>query len=98
MTGFFKVILSNKSGEIWNIGNPKNEISMINLIRIFNLLNKRNNRYKLINYPKNYPGNEPRRRCPDISKAEKELNFKPKVDIKEGLFRMLKYNNLLNKK
>ena len=94
MTGFLKVILSKKSGEIWNIGNPNNEINMINLVRIFNnLLNKRNS-YKLINYPKHYPADEPIRRCPDISKSIKYLSFKPKIGLKTGIERMIKYNKL----
>lgn len=95
MTGFFKIIFSNKSNEIWNIGNPKNEISMIDLVKIFNSLTKTKNKYELINYPKNYPANEPIRRCPNISKVKKKLNFNPKIEIKEGILRMLKYNNLL---
>lgn len=94
MTGFLKVILSNMSGEIWNIGNPNNEINMINLIKIFNNLLNRKNSYKLINYPKHYPADEPIRRCPDISKSIKYLNFKPKIDVKTGIERMIKYNNL----
>ena len=67
---------------------------MINLVRIFNnLLNKRNS-YKLINYPKHYPADEPIRRCPDISKSIKYLSFKPKIGLKTGIERMIKYNKL----
>jgi len=98
MTGFFKVILSNKYGRIWNIGNPNNEISMINLIKIFNSILKKGNKYKLINYPKNYPADEPMRRCPDITQSRKNLNFKPKIGIKQGILRMIKYNELNIKK
>jgi UDP-glucuronate decarboxylase len=98
MTGFFKVILSNISGKIWNIGNPNNEINMLNLVKVINNISKRKNKYKLIKYPKNYPADEPKRRCPDISQAKKYLNFNPKVDIKLGIARMLKYNDLILKK
>lgn len=94
ITGFFKVILSNKYGKIWNIGNPNNEINMINLIKIFNSILKNKNKYKLIDYPKNYPADEPMRRCPDITQSRKNLNFKPKIGIKQGILRMLEYNKL----
>ena len=53
---------------------------------------------KLIKYPKNYPADEPKRRCPDIGQAKKYLNFNPKIDIKLGIARMLKYNGLILKK
>ena len=42
---------------------------------------------KLINYPDNYPQDEPRRRCPDLSKIKKELGYVQKVGLKEGLKR-----------
>ncbi len=35
-------------------------------------------------YPKNYPGGEPQRRCPDLSKI-KQLGYEPEVDLKTGL-------------
>ena len=98
MTGFFKVILSSKIGEIWNIGNPFNEINMINLVKVFNKILNKENKYKLINYPKNYPADEPIRRCPDINQSRKYLNFNPKISIETGIARMLKCNNLLIKK
>ena len=98
MTGFFKVILSNITGKIWNIGNPYNEINMLNLVKVINNILKRENKYKLIKYPKNYPADEPKRRCPDIGQAKKYLNFNPKIDIKLGIARMLKYNGLTLKK
>jgi UDP-glucuronate decarboxylase len=94
ITGFFKIILSNKYGRIWNIGNPYNEINMINLIKIFNSNLKNKNKYKLIDYPRNYPADEPMRRCPDITQSRKNLNFKPKIGIKQGILRMLEYNKL----
>ena len=31
----------------------------------------------------------PKRRCPDITKARKLLNYEPKVDIEEGIKRYL---------
>ena len=36
-------------------------------------------------YPKEYPPDEPRRRCPDINKAKIKLNYNPKISLKKGL-------------
>lgn len=98
MTGFFKVILSNVNGNIWNIGNPRNEINMLKLVKVFDNILRKKNKYKLIKYPKNYPTDEPKRRCPNIDKAKRYLNFKPQINIKLGISRMLEYNNLIIKK
>mgnify|MGYP001304472924 CR=1 FL=1 len=98
MSGFYKIILNGKSGNIYNIGNPYNEISMIKLVKIFDkLLNKKNN-FKLINYPKHYPADEPKRRCPDITQAKKHTNYNPKISVTEGILRTLDYNNISAKK
>ena len=32
-----------------------------------------------INYPKTYPADEPKRRCPSIDKAKLHLNYQPKL-------------------
>lgn len=40
-------------------------------------------------YPKNYPAGEPQRRCPDLTKINKELNYTPKVDLETGLKRTI---------
>ena len=48
------------------------------------ILNKKIKMQK-INYPKTYPADEPKRRCPSIDKAKLHLNYHPKIDLKEGL-------------
>ena len=98
MIGFLKIILIGKSGSIYNIGNPYNEISMIKLVKIFDQLLNKENKYKLINYPKHYPADEPRRRCPDISQSKKHVNYFPKVSVKEGIIRTLKFNKISAKR
>ena len=94
MIGFLRVILLGKFGEIYNIGNQFNEISMIKLVKIFDNLLKKKNKFKLIDYPKNYPADEPMRRCPNINKAIHDTKYYPKVSVKEGVYRVLKYNKL----
>ena len=37
------------------------------------------------------PGDDPCRRKPDITLAKKELNWEPKVDIRDGLAQTIEY-------
>ena len=89
-TGFFKVLLSNESGEIYNIGNPHHgEINLLELAQaVVELFNGRPVIAK-IPYPAEYPADEPTRRCPDITKATRKLKYLPVVDLKTGLNRTL---------
>jgi len=41
----------------------------------------------LISYPDNYPQDEPRRRCPDLTKITTDLGYKPVINLKSGLRR-----------
>jgi UDP-glucuronate decarboxylase len=41
------------------------------------------------------PQDDPRQRCPDISRARKLLHWQPKVDLKEGLQRTIAYFDAL---
>ena len=47
--------------------------------------------YKITPYPIEYPPDEPQRRCPDIAKAKKDLNYFPKVNLEDGLRNYLKW-------
>ena len=83
--GFIKIIIKGKSGEAYNIGNPKPEISMLYLHKISEKILNKKIKMQKINYPKTYPGDEPRRRCPNIDKARKHLNYSPKINFQIGL-------------
>jgi|GEM_PF-71151 UDP-glucuronate decarboxylase len=101
--GFFKVLLKGRNGEVYNIGNDKPELGMYELAVIIAGLLKNNVQPRRKSYPKDYPAGEPQRRCPDIAKAEKELEFKPRIGLDEGLSRTIKwfkeeYKDLLLKK
>lgn len=88
-TGFLKVLLKGKPGEVYNIGSQDNEISMKNLAELFIKIEGSGAKYELIPYPANYPGGEPQRRCPDITKAKRDLAFDPKVNLEQGLKRFI---------
>jgi UDP-glucuronate decarboxylase len=53
---------------------------------------KKEIKVELIEYPSTYPADEPNRRCPDISRISKDLNYKPKVKLDDGLSRFLKWS------
>jgi UDP-glucuronate decarboxylase len=45
------------------------------------------------------PSDDPRRRCPDITLADTELGWKPKVHLEQGLIKTISYfENLLHKR
>ena len=91
MVGFLLVILNGIPGETYNIGNSTPEISMLDLVNTIEKIYSKRIPFNLINYPDNYPADEPNRRAPDISKASKQLAYEPKVSLEEGLKRFFKW-------
>lgn len=89
MTGFLKVLLLGTPGHAYNIGNEDNEISMSDLAKMFVEIEGGGASFKLIPYPENYPAGEPQRRCPDLSKAKKDLSYDAKMSLREGLGRFI---------
>lgn len=90
MAGFFKVLLSAPAGEIYNVGQDKEEVSMMTLATmIADLFPQQDVRAKLVQYPESYPADEPRRRCPDLTKIKRNLGYAPRVALAEGLSRTL---------
>lgn len=91
ITAFFKVLLSRKNGEVYNVGNDDNELNMMTLAQIISELFKGKVEIKSIDYPATYPQGDPRRRSPDLSKIRTFLGYKPDVDLKVGLKRTLRW-------
>ena len=89
MNGFLRVIASGVPGEAYNIGNPKPEISMLDLVKGMEKAAGRKFDYNIVEYPDSYPADEPLRRCPDITKARRQVGFEPAVDLDDGLKRFL---------
>jgi len=74
------------SGQVFNIGNPK-EISILELTRkIKELLNCRS-KIKFLPLPED----DPKRRCPDISKAKEILRWEPTVKLADGLNKTIEW-------
>ena len=93
LTGFFKVFLRGVPGEAYNIGNPKPEVSMIDLAETLKSISPNEIKYNMIEYPDSYPADEPMRRSPDIRKAFLQLGFEPIVTLEEGLSRFLSWTD-----
>ena len=93
ITGLFKVILDGKKGEVYNIGNPSPEVSILDIVNSIQQVLKRDISFDVVQYPESYPSDEPHRRCPDIQKARDEINYNPEINFDEGLKRFLTWTN-----
>ena len=69
-----------------NIGNP-NECSMLELAGI--IIELTGSRSRIVHRP--LPENDPRRRRPDISRAQELLSWAPRTRLKDGLIRTISY-------
>jgi len=69
-----------------NIGNPE-EISVRELASI--IIELTGSRSRIVD--RELPENDPRQRCPDISKAEELLQWSPRVYLRAGLSRTIAY-------
>ena len=69
-----------------NLGNPI-EYKIIELAEM--IIKLTNSKSKIIN--KNLPTDDPIRRKPDISKAKKDINWEPSIDVTDGLKKTIDY-------
>jgi UDP-glucuronate decarboxylase len=86
ITGFLKILLLGKIGNVYNIGCEKPEITMKDLAElVLKISGNQKSKVEIVPYPSYYPSTEPARRCPDISKAKDELGYSPRVSLEEGI-------------
>jgi UDP-glucuronate decarboxylase len=79
----------NNSGSVKgpiNLGNP-NEFSMLELAKKVILLTNSNSKLEFLDLPTD----DPKQRRPDISKASKNLDWRPEVELTEGLTKTIDY-------
>lgn len=69
-----------------NLGNP-NEFSMLELAKQVILLTNSNSKLEFLDLP----ADDPKQRRPDISKANMNLDWRPKVELTEGLTKTIGY-------
>lgn len=90
--GIIKVFEKGKPGETYNLGNPE-EIMILEAAQLVKKLTGSGSPFVFNPLPQG----DPKRRCPDISKAKKELDWQPKVTLKEGLRKTIAwFSNLSN--
>lgn len=88
---FLLILTEGKNPDVYNIGNPTPEISIFELATLFLKINDIEGQIETINYPSQYPTDDPSRRCPNINKLQSEFNFKPMVDLAEGITRFSRW-------
>ena len=81
-------MMNNEQGFIGpvNLGNPS-ERTILDFAKL--IIEMTDSNSKIVYKP--LPGDDPTQRKPDISLAKKELDWEPKVDIKEGLNKTIEY-------
>lgn len=90
IVAILRILGESENSDVFNIGNPEPEISMLDLANKFIQVGGfTNSQIKLIEYPSKYPKDDPSRRCPDISKLVSKLSFKPEVTLEQGLQRFI---------
>ena len=94
ITGYFKVLVSGRPGEAYNVGIQEPEISMASLAELMagtarGLLGYRGRVRLGQSQEAAYLVDNPNRRCPIIDKIRNELAFTPRVAIDEGIWRTL---------
>lgn len=83
--GLYKALLSDQTGPI-NLGNPQ-EITLLELAK--NVIEQTASRSQIVFEP--LPIDDPVRRRPDITKASQILNWHPRVELHEGIERVIPY-------
>ena len=73
-------------GEVYNLGNPTEFTIMELAAKVKEITNSQSE----IKEVEDLPEDDPKQRCPDITKAKNELGWEPKVELDEGLKLLIK--------
>jgi UDP-glucuronate decarboxylase len=85
--GIYKLLQLDKNPETpINLGNP-NEFTILELAKIVIEITKSNS--EIVNNP--LPLDDPKQRCPNISLAKSTLNWKPTIELREGIEKTAAY-------
>lgn len=87
--GLFRLLLTpGLDGEVFNIGNQK-KFTILELAKIIIKLTGSKSGIVMDSPPNYNLQDDPRRRCPDITKANKMFGYSPKISLEEGLARVV---------
>jgi UDP-glucuronate decarboxylase len=85
--GIYKLLQLDKNPDTpINLGNP-NEFTILELAKV--VIEITNSKSKIVNNP--LPLDDPKQRCPDISLANSTLNWKPTIELREGIEKTATY-------
>ena len=85
--GIYRLLLSEEHMPV-NLGNP-DEMTILELAKIVNSL--LDNQAEVVIFPDKRGEGDPQRRRPDISRAKKILDWKPTINLEEGLQKTLPF-------
>jgi len=86
--GLIKLMLNlNTKGEVINLGNPEEH----RVLEYAKIIKKLTNSTSEIVFKEKLPVDDPIKRCPDIQKAKKLLNWQPKTSLTKGLEKTINY-------
>jgi len=85
--GIYKLLKLNDNPETpINLGNP-NEFTILELAKV--VIEITDSKSEIVNNP--LPLDDPKQRCPDISLAKSTLNWKPTIELREGIEKTAAY-------
>jgi len=85
--GIYKLLELDKNPDTpLNLGNP-NEFTILELAKVVIEITK--SKSEIVNNP--LPLDDPKQRCPDISLAKSTLNWKPTIELREGIEKTAAY-------
>jgi UDP-glucuronate decarboxylase len=94
VTGMWLVLLSDANGEIFNVGNDTEELSVTDVAERLRQVAGPPGldiQYRT-NTDADFVTDNPQRRCPDLSRLRGRFAWEPRVDLNEGLRRTLRAN------
>ena len=91
--GCYLAMSKGKSGDIYNLGNPNNKTTILDLAKKVITLTKSDSEIIYKKYSEVFGDNfeEPQRRVPDISKIKKVVGWQPKQSLDEVIFEITNY-------
>lgn len=85
--GILLAMEKGEMGEVYNLGNP-DEFTVLELAQKIKNLVGSTSEPKFVSQ---LPQDDPKQRCPDITKAKEQLGWEPKITLDEGLKKLIEY-------
>lgn len=83
--GIIAALEKGEKGEVYNLGNP-GEFTILELAEQVKRITNSSSEVAIV---EQLPKDDPSRRCPDIQKARDRLGWEPKVNLEEGLRKLV---------